>query len=1789
MERGAVAATSHDSVSDQIFLLSRDEAGNISYFPTDESRKVSNTAYAAGRKNDTTSSVGPFAGSWWLRSPGNTDDSRAGVVSSDGRLGSGIGAEVNIDSYGVRPAFNLASSAVLFTSAASGGKDDAEVDSALTAVGWATGEWKLTLLDTSRNGFRASTTTTSAAVGDTVAISFSGARTGSNEYVSAMLVNSSSVLYYGRIAQGQYSGSASVTIPSPLPSGTYTLKVFSEQYNGDYKTDYASVFVEIPLTVTGDDDTAPILSSVSADRNSDATAAVTFTSSEAGRYYYAVVESGAAQPNIDTSGLGTPCEAGTNTINLTGLSGKTAKDIYIVAKDAAGNVSQKLKIGIPEAPTYDYRLSSTSLYFGTWDLSQARPSPQTVIITNTGNQALQVVLPSGAGLDYEITPGTGFDASGTAVSLAPKGTAQFTVQPKEGLKLGQHLDSISISIQDAGRQGIFNRTVNFQLNMTVTCTTHDYGGWTTTYSTHTRVCTHCGAEGEPAEHTYDEGGTACNVCGKERTDISNLSVLAEAYALPFNGQEQEIVIKGVRVYLSDTDTEPVELTYTLSGQTSGTNIGTYMITINGTGHFTGTKEFAWFIVKAAAPTVPEQAQTYWKGLTEGSFDLGGLDGLLPEDRGETSYSVSGVTGCAASATIEGGTLTYQLASGSGTSGAIHLKAEMENYEDASITIRITLTDAAPVKITGVTAQDGVYNGQPHLGYIGTPTAEGYDGGFTVTYSGREGTSYSSTDAPTDAGHYTVTIAVPEGLSYAGSVPIQFEIARADLSDAAVTLAPPESGYTYDGAAKTPGVTVKKNGAAVASGEYSVAYSNSNGGAGDHTSAGTVTVTVTAAASGNYTGSAEAKFEIGRAALTPSLAGTATKVYDGTDAAPAGLSISLEGVVGGDAVTASASLAYNSPNVTEADTITATGITLSGADAGNYQLSSTTAQISGTITRDDSASAPAAGEGYTVSYPAETIAVKDGYEVSTAQDGGTAIPTGGSISDCLGQTLYIRKTADSNHSASGWTAFTLAARPAAPSLTQTGETLKGQKNGALSGLTTGMEYSADGGASWTACAGTSLTGLAGSATILVRLRATEAKPCGDAGSYTIAEGAGITVTFDPNGREAAGMPEALTDQSYGSAMKEPAAPASADTDYAFDGWYKDRAGTEAWDFASDTLTAGSVTLYARWKQVYFSVTAEVTDDSGNPYGSATVKLMRGSEVIDTITGGSGGRYTFAKHVEAGMYNVVVSYTDADGTHTKTALIEVSGDSTTPVSLPPAGVNSHLEVSGDPDTPAVMVGGLDEEAKQRKAENSGASRVVVSMAVEGRQEPEVAAPVAEAIKAAVGPASGEGAPIVEYLDVTLTAQIGSGPARQLDAARQVLELVIPFDFSGRSDIAVVRYRGSAAEKLMLGSDNSKADGTYRLDRENGYIHIYAQKFSTYAVAYTTTNTYTITLNANGGTVGSAALTTGADGLLASLPTPTRDGYTFDGWYTAERGGTQVTASTRFKADATIYAHWTPAYSGGAGGSSTYAVSVEDPAHGTVKTDHAWASSGTTVTIIITPDRGYALDRLTVTDSRGNELPLTDRGGGKYTFTMPGGKVAVEALFTATETGHDCPSLGFADLSATAWYHEAVDYVLENGMMSGYGNGIFGPSNALSRAQLCQILYNLEGSPAVTGSSIFADVADTAWYAGAVAWANTSGIAGGYGGGLFGPNDPVTREQLAAILYRYAQYKGHDVAQGGMAIREFSDCGSISAYAVEAMTWAVDTGVVGGYEDKALRPRDGATRAQAAQMLMNFLAEF
>ncbi len=277
-----------------------------------------------------------------------------------------------------------------------------------------------------------------------------------------------------------------------------------------------------------------------------------------------------------------------------------------------------------------------------------------------------------------------------------------------------------------------------------------------------------------------------------------------------------------------------------------------------------------------------------------------------------------------------------------------------------------------------------------------------------------------------------------------------------------------------------------------------------------------------------------------------------------------------------------------------------------------------------------------------------------------------------------------------------------------------------------------------------------------------------------------------------------------------------------------------------------------------------------------------------------------------------------------------------------------------------------------------------------------------------------------------------------------------------------------------------------------------------------------------------------------------------------------------------------------SGGGSDASTYRITVELADHGKAEADRTYATAGSTVTLTATPDSGYALNTLTAADSRGNEIKLAAQGGGEYTFTMPSSDVTVKAAFAplpaeACDGGADCPSRSFTDLETVgAWYHEAVDYILRNGMMDGYSPTRFGADDNLSRAQLAQILYNRAGKPAVAGSSAFSDVPLGQWYTPAITWAAAGGIVGGYGNGLFGPDDNITREQLAVMLWRYA---GSPAAAGDEL--RFTDTDEASGYALEALRWAVGNGIMSGYGNGLLNPTGLTTRAQAAQVLKN-LAE-
>ena len=261
------------------------------------------------------------------------------------------------------------------------------------------------------------------------------------------------------------------------------------------------------------------------------------------------------------------------------------------------------------------------------------------------------------------------------------------------------------------------------------------------------------------------------------------------------------------------------------------------------------------------------------------------------------------------------------------------------------------------------------------------------------------------------------------------------------------------------------------------------------------------------------------------------------------------------------------------------------------------------------------------------------------------------------------------------------------------------------------------------------------------------------------------------------------------------------------------------------------------------------------------------------------------------------------------------------------------------------------------------------------------------------------------------------------------------------------------------------------------------------------------------------------------------------------------------------------------------TTYPISIPDSvANGSVKASPAQASAGATVTLTVTPEDGYELASLTVTDAKGNPLALTDKGDGTYTFQMPAGEVSVNPVFQRAD--HDCPSLAFTDLDVSKWYHEAVDFALNQGLMRGYGGGIFAPGDTLSRAMLAQILYNKAGRPAVNQASVFTDVASDKWYTDAVTWAAANGIVDGYGNGLFGPNDPITREQLAVMLWRYT---GKQTSENQKLT--FRDGDKTSSWAKAAVLWATEHHILNGYEDQTLRPQNNATRAEVAQMLKNF----
>ena len=329
----------------------------------------------------------------------------------------------------------------------------------------------------------------------------------------------------------------------------------------------------------------------------------------------------------------------------------------------------------------------------------------------------------------------------------------------------------------------------------------------------------------------------------------------------------------------------------------------------------------------------------------------------------------------------------------------------------------------------------------------------------------------------------------------------------------------------------------------------------------------------------------------------------------------------------------------------------------------------------------------------------------------------------------------------------------------------------------------------------------------------------------------------------------------------------------------------------------------------------------------------------------------------------------------------------------------------------------------------------------------------------------------------------------------------------------------------------------------------------------------NQYTITFNTDGGSA-VAPITQDYGTDITAPEAPTKIGYTFAGW------NPEIPA-TMPADNLTITAQWR--YNGGSfSSSSSYPITIPGKTeNGSVTVSPKSASAGSTVTITVKPDSGYVLETISVTDKNGNDLKLTDKGGGKYTFTMPASKVEIKATFMEDNSVLNF----FYDVPNDAYYYEAIKWAAENGVTGGIGNGLFGPNQPCTRAQIVTFLWRAAGSPVVNYLMPFTDVDEGAYYAEAVRWAASCGIVTGLTETTFGTNGVCTRAQAAAMIYRCAQAQGKGFTGAWMFHLPFTD---VPEWAYESVAWCYMNGVTTGVNETAFAPGNDCTRAQIVTFL-------
>lgn len=551
--------------------------------------------------------------------------------------------------------------------------------------------------------------------------------------------------------------------------------------------------------------------------------------------------------------------------------------------------------------------------------------------------------------------------------------------------------------------------------------------------------------------------------------------------------------------------------------------------------------------------------------------------------------------------------------------------------------------------------------------------------------------------------------------------------------------------------------------------------------------------------------------------------------------------------------------------------------------------------------------------------------------------------------------------------------------------------------------------------------------------------------------------------------------------------------------------------------SFTMPYADITITAQWTQAR-NVSGTVKDEYGVPVPGAAVSIWQGSNKLDEDVTGSNGAYSFPD-LAPGSYNVSVS----TGEKTVTTVVTVDeGGAVTGgnIILPEGNTSTRVEIT--PGSPDLVVGELDRVFDNTDGEDYTAAD-------------------AETVKNG------------GMVEITFTAD-----EKKLAEVRDELQ-----QLQSAGDVNLSLFLDCTLEKEVYDSNGTKDESA------SGFISR------------------------------SSVL------LEVRLPLPTemqgKYGYSVSRIHEGEAQALSTSANSlgeyfEVSADKSALILHVCCFSIYAVGYENSPVlpplptenapNVSESEHGSVTVFPNLPTTGTVVTITPKPDEGYTVDKVTVTDASGKAVEVSPNGDGTYSFTQPSGAVTITVTFKVltdvSECPRDasCPMSGYTDLNMGEWYHDGIHYCLDEGLMDGVDAGMFAPNATTSRAMIVTILWRLQGSPEVDTTETFTDVYPDAWYAKAIAWAVAEGVADGYGEGLFGPNDAITREQLAAMLWRYA---ARPESEGGLSA--FVDGAEVSVWAQQAMSWAVSLGLINGVDSDRLDPKGQATRAQTATILMRF----